>query len=73
MSVVIFDPKYRAGASLLDGLRDMHVYRDAIVDSDGARLVRAVAPVAAPRRTKAAALPLSAAEAWQEHADLARG
>lgn len=39
--LVVFNPKYRIGSSLLDGLRDLHVYRDAIVDSDGKRLVKA--------------------------------
>jgi hypothetical protein len=27
--IVVLDPKYRGGASLLDGVRDLHVYRDA--------------------------------------------
>lgn len=44
--LVVLDPKYRAGASLLDGLRDMHVYRDAIVNSAGARLVKAAIALA---------------------------
>lgn len=44
--LVVLDPKYRAGGSLLDGLRDMHVYRDAIVDSAGARLVKAAIALA---------------------------
>jgi hypothetical protein len=44
--LVIMDPKYRAGASLLDGLRDMHVYRDAILDSAGRRLVKAAIALA---------------------------
>jgi hypothetical protein len=48
--LVVFDPKYRANQSLLDGLRDMHVYRDAIVGSDGGRLIRAAAALA-PRPT----------------------
>lgn len=47
-SIVIFDPKYRAGSSLLDGIRDMHVYRDAILNSAGRRLV-AAAVALAPR------------------------
>ena len=46
MGLVIFDPKYRAGASLLDGLRDMHVYRDAILNHSGARLVKAAVALA---------------------------
>jgi len=37
--LVIFDPKYRAGASLMDGIRDLHVYRDAILGADGERLI----------------------------------
>jgi hypothetical protein len=40
-ALVILDPKYRSGASLKDGIRDMHVYRDAILDSGGNRLVKA--------------------------------
>ncbi len=44
--LVVLGPKYRAGTSLLDGLRDMHVYRDAIVDSAGARLVKAAVALA---------------------------
>lgn len=35
----VFDPKYRGGASLLDGLRDLHVYRDAIRGPAGDRVV----------------------------------
>jgi hypothetical protein len=46
VSLVVLDPKYRAHQSLLDGLRDMHVYRDAIIDSDGIRLVKAAAALA---------------------------
>jgi hypothetical protein len=46
--IVIFDPKYRTGPSLLDGIRDMHVYRDAIVNSEGHRLVT-TAVALAPR------------------------
>ena len=47
--IVVMDPKYRAGASLADGIRDLHVYRDAILDAEGRRLVVAavgMAPVA---------------------------
>lgn len=40
-ALVILDPKYRSGASLKDGIRDMHVYRDAILDPGGNRLVNA--------------------------------
>jgi hypothetical protein len=39
VKIVVLDPKYRIGASLDDGLRDLHVYRDAIMDSDSARVV----------------------------------
>jgi hypothetical protein len=46
MRIVIFDPKYRAGSSLLDGIRDMHVYRDAIVNSEGQRLVTSAVALA---------------------------
>jgi hypothetical protein len=46
IGLVVLDPKYRAGASLLEGLRDMHVYRDAIVDANGARLVKAAVALA---------------------------
>ncbi len=51
IGMVILDPKYRAGPSLNDGIRDLHAYRDAIVSSKGARLVRA-AVVLAPRPMK---------------------
>lgn len=44
--IVILDPKYRGGASLLDGLRDLHVYRDAIRNDDGVALTRAAAALA---------------------------
>jgi hypothetical protein len=37
--LVVFDPKYRSGASLLDGLRDLHVYRDAIRGPSNDRMV----------------------------------
>ena len=50
LGLVIFNPKYRADASLLDALRDMHVYRDAIVGFDGAPLVKAAVALA-PRST----------------------
>lgn len=33
--LAIFDPKYRVGSSLLNGLRDLHVYRDAILGNEG--------------------------------------
>lgn len=46
--IVILDPKYRNGASLRDGLRDLHVYRDAIRDEEGLALTRA-ATALAPR------------------------
>jgi hypothetical protein len=48
--LVVLDPKYRASQSLLDGLRDMHVYRDAIIDPGGLHLVKAAAALA-PRPT----------------------
>jgi hypothetical protein len=44
--IVVIDPKYRTGASLLDGIRDLHVYRDAILGWDGSRIVRAAVAVA---------------------------
>jgi hypothetical protein len=50
LGLVIFDPKYRANTSLVDALRDMHVYRDAIVGSDGVPLVKAAIALA-PRST----------------------
>jgi Domain of unknown function (DUF2357)/PD-(D/E)XK nuclease superfamily len=50
LGLVILDPKYRANASLLDALRDMHVYRDAIVDFNGVPLVKAAVALA-PRPT----------------------
>jgi hypothetical protein len=40
VGVAILDPKYRVGQSLLDGIRDLHVYRDAILGEEGNRLVR---------------------------------
>lgn len=46
--IVVLDPKYRAGASLLDGIRDLHVYRDAIRGDEGRPLV-AAAVALAPR------------------------
>lgn len=42
-ALAVFDPKYRVGSSLLDGLRDLHVYRDAIVGSNGPLVRYAVA------------------------------
>ncbi len=39
LQVIVLDPKYRTGKSLLDGLRDLHVYRDAILGHDSTRLV----------------------------------
>lgn len=38
-AAVVLDPKYRTGASLLDGIRDLHVYRDAILGGHGGRLI----------------------------------
>ncbi len=46
VGMVVLDPKYRAGSSLRDGVRDLHVYRDAIIDADGKRLVRGAAALA---------------------------
>jgi len=59
--LVVIDPKYRAGSSLADGIRDLHVYRDSIVNTNRDRLVRAAA-VLAPRGNEASlsALPLDA-------------
>ena len=48
VGMTILDPKYRSGASLNDGIRDLHAYRDSIVDREGDRLVRA-SVVLAPR------------------------
>ena len=48
VGVVVMDPKYRAGKSLMDGIRDMHVYRDAILGKYGERLVVGAA-ILAPR------------------------
>ena len=42
-ALAIFDPKYRVGSSLLDGLRDLHVYRDAIVGAEGPLIKLAIA------------------------------
>jgi Domain of unknown function (DUF2357)/PD-(D/E)XK nuclease superfamily len=50
LGLVILDPKYRANASLLEALRDMHVYRDAIIDPNGDPLVKAAVALA-PRPT----------------------
>lgn len=44
--LVLLDPKYRRGASLLDGLRDLHVYRDAIRAADDRPLTMAAAAIA---------------------------
>lgn len=49
--LVILDPKYRTDRALADGLRDMHVYRDAIVNDAGERLVAAAIAIA-PRPGK---------------------
>lgn len=43
VGIVILDPKYRRGSSLLDGIRDLHVYRDAIRGAKGTGLTRAAA------------------------------
>jgi hypothetical protein len=43
VSLSILDPKYRVAASLLEGLRDLHVYRDAIQAADGRLVTAAVA------------------------------
>jgi hypothetical protein len=48
LGMVVLDPKYRVRGSLLDGVRDLHVYRDAILDSDRNRVIRG-AIVLAPR------------------------
>jgi len=48
--LAVMDPKYRIGGSLLDGLRDLHVYRDAILGDSGplATLAIAMTPRPAP-------------------------
>jgi PD-(D/E)XK nuclease superfamily/Domain of unknown function (DUF2357) len=51
VGLVVIDPKYRTGASLRDGIRDLHVYRDAIIDARGSRIVRGAAALA-PRQQK---------------------
>lgn len=58
-ALAIFDPKYRVGPSLLDGLRDLHVYRDAIVGKDGPliRLAVAISPDAGKLAIDPDALP----------------
>lgn len=56
--LVLFDPKYRGGGSLLDGVRDLHVYRDAIRSANDEPLVRAAAAIA-PRP-----FPYSYAKLW---------
>ena len=56
----IFDPKYRVGSSLLDGIRDLHVYRDAILGPTGESLVAfavALSPDAGPHSANVAILP----------------
>jgi len=47
-ALTVLDPKYRAGRSLNQGIKDLHAYRDAILDREGSRVVRA-AVVLAPR------------------------
>lgn len=37
--IVLLDPKYRAGSSLADGIRELHVYRDSIVGRGNDRIV----------------------------------
>jgi hypothetical protein len=54
--LIVLDPKYRTGISLLDGIRDMHVYRDAIVDSKGGRLVKAAVALAPRFQTQSNSL-----------------
>ena len=61
-AAVVLDPKYRTGASLLGGIRDLHVYRDAILAGDGVRLVRAAVALA-PR----AVFPPAITGAMPEH------
>ena len=58
-ALAIFDPKYRVGPSLLDGLRDLHVYRDAIVGADGQliRLAVAMTPDARDLAAQPTAIP----------------
>ena len=58
-ALAIFDPKYRVGSSLLDGLRDLHVYRDAIVGTEGPliRLAVAISPDAGKLAMDPNALP----------------
>ena len=46
--IVVLDPKYRGGASLMDGVRDLHVYRDAI-RGDADRPIVSSAVALAPR------------------------
>lgn len=46
IGMVVVDPKYRAGASLMDGIRDLHVYRDAILGSDDSPLVQSAVAIA---------------------------
>jgi Domain of unknown function (DUF2357)/PD-(D/E)XK nuclease superfamily len=46
VAMVVLDPKYRTGASLMNGVRDLHVYRDAILDAKGNRLIRGAVALA---------------------------
>lgn len=46
IGLIVLDPKYRGGASLLDGVRDLHAYRDAIRAPDSTPLVLAAAALA---------------------------
>ena len=48
VGLIVFDPKYRGGASLLDGVRDLHAYRDAI-RSEGSKPLVVAAAALAPR------------------------
>lgn len=56
-AIVILDPKYRSGPALMEGVRDLHVYRDSILNSGSTRLTAAAA-VLAPRPSLSDGLPL---------------
>lgn len=57
--LVVLDPKYRRGSALMDGVRDLHVYRDAIVGAENDRLVAAAIAIA-PRSFGAGAAEIPA-------------
>ncbi|MBY5473597.1 DUF2357 domain-containing protein [Rhizobium leguminosarum] len=64
VELAILDPKYRIGISLLDGIRDLHAYRDAIVDSAGRRLTTAAVVLAPQSGNDSGAIPTDQPSVW---------